>query len=372
MNLKEQIKADIDNHEVMACHNLDNALQAVEFSALMGSDNKDSAGYNVSNGVATINVRGLLVPSMFADFSDFGITGYNHITEYLERAESDPTVNKIVLDIDSGGGYVRGIDEPTQAIKDATKPVETFVSGSMYSAAYWLGATADTITASQSAGVGSIGVYNVHKEQSKAFADEGVKFSLFRSGKWKAAFNNFMPLSDEEKQALQASVDESASVFFNHVAAQRNITAKTVADWEGGTFDAKQALDNKLIDNISDNSLYQTSEEDSMTLEQALAENENLKAQVSAKDAELQELKAAKRTSEIESLAEKSGREFTEAEMADMKAMDDTAFKMMASFIPEKAQNNIPDGIFEEQATNGRNVNQNDNLDDAIAKWAGV
>lgn len=372
MNLKEQIKADIENHEILACHKIHSALAAVNFAS-MNSGLAEKAGYSVSNGVATINVRGLLVPSMSADYSDYGITGYNHITEYVKAAESDPAVNKIVLDVDSGGGYVRGIDEPTQAIADATKPVETFVSGSMYSAAYWLGATADTITAHKAAGVGSIGVYNVHAEHSKAYEKEGTKFSIFRTGKWKGSFNDFMPLSDDESAALQASVEESGSVFFNHVAASRNITAKQVADWEGGTFDANQALANKLIDNISTSSIYQTSEEDSMTLEQALADIETLKAKVSEKDAELKAFQETQRTNDIQALATKSGREFTEAEMADMKAMDETSFKLMASFIPAKAeQPTPPHGLFEEQALNGKNANPIDDLDANIAKWAGV
>lgn len=371
MNLKDQIKADIENHEILACHKIHSALAAVNF-AYLKSETKDEAGYKVTDGVATINVRGLLVPSMSADYSDYGITGYNHITEYVERAENDPAVNKIVLDVDSGGGYVRGINEPTQALADAKKPIETFVSGSMYSAAYWLGATADTITAVKDAGVGSIGVYNVHAEHSKAYENEGTKFSMFRTGKWKGSFNDFMPLSEDESAALQASVDENGSIFFNHVAASRNITAKQVADWEGGTFDANQAKQNNLIDNIAENSLYQTSEEDSMKLEQALADIETLKAQVSAKDAELKAFQDTKRTDDITALATKSGREFTEAELADMKAMDVASFKMMASFIPEKAQNKVPQGIFEEQALNGKNANPVDNLDETIAKWAGV
>lgn len=378
MNLKDRIRADIESHELMACHNIDHALAAVNF-ARIGNQEDGLAGYSVTGGVATVKVRGLLVPHMEADYSDYGITGYNHIAEYITRADNDPAVREIVLDVDSGGGYVAGISDPTKAIADTTKPIETFVSGSMYSAAYWLGATADTITARSNSGVGSIGVYNVHVEKAKAYEERGVKFSLFRSGKWKGAFNDFTALSEDESAALQASVDESAQNFFNHVAVSRNLTASTVSGWEGGTFDATTAKDKGLIDNIANQptQFNQTSEEDSMTLEQALAENKELQAQLSAKDAELQAFKATQRTDEIKALAEKSGREFTAEETAQMQAMDSASFKLTASFIPAKAEQPQPnanalDALFGEQALQGKTVETNDNLDANIAKWAGV
>jgi len=375
MNLKERIRADVESHELLTCHDIDKALEAVNFSRMTNDSDDGLTGYSVANGVATIAVRGLLVPHMDEDYSDYGITGYNHIAEYVKRADNDPSVSKVVLDIDSGGGYVAGIDEPTQAIANSAKPVETFVSGSMYSAAYWLGATADTITAHKGAGIGSIGVYNVHTEQSKAYEERGVKFSIFRSGKWKGAFNDFTALSDDESAALQASVDESAKNFFNHVATQRGIDTKTVADWEGGTFSAQEALTQGLIDDISSQpTISQMSEEDSMTLEQALAENQDLKAQVSAKDAELQAFQAAQRTDDIQAIAEKSGREFTADETAQMQAMDIASFKMATSFIPAKAVEPTKPAlaIFGEQATQGKTDQTNDNLDANIAKWAGV
>lgn len=374
MNLRDQIKADIESHEILACHKIHNALAAVNFAGMEHSSS-EKAGYNVSNGIATINVRGLLVPSMSADYSDYGITGYNHIAEYVMAAESDPAVQKIVLDVDSGGGYVSGINEPTRAIASASKPVEAFVSGSMYSAAYWLGATADTITAKEEGGIGSIGVYNVHVEKSKAYEDRGVKFSIFRSGKLKGAFNDFMPLSDEESEILQASVTKSASNFFNHVADRRNITASKVEGWDGACFDAEQAKEYGLIDNISNKPTQttQTSEEDSMTLEQALAANKELQDQVSAKDAELKAFKDSARESDIKALAEKTGREFTMDELAQMKAMDKASFDFATSLIPAKAeQPKVPQAFFEEQAIQGKNADNIDDLDSNIAKWAGV
>ncbi|WP_420229047.1 S49 family peptidase [Psychrobacter sp. ER1] len=253
MNLQAKIKRDIDSHALMSCENLDRQMAAIDFKSLARySDDDSEAAYTVENGVATIDVRGLLVPETSSDYRSWGVTGYANLADYIQQANDDYTVTSIVLDIDSGGGYVAGLDGITETIYQSAKPIETFVSGDMYSAAYWLGASTSKITASKQSGIGSIGVYVVHTEESGWLERYGEKVSLFRSGKWKAAFNSFMPLTDDEKQRLQEGVDESASVFFNHVAAQRNVDAKTVKGWEGDVFTAVKAKELGLIDAIAD------------------------------------------------------------------------------------------------------------------------
>ena len=378
MDLKAQIKHDIESHKPMGCYDLQGSINVIDFVAMVDDDNEDEAGYNVEDGIATINIRGLLVPTMSRDYSDWGITGYNHIAEYIERANADSSVTAIVLDIDSGGGYVAGIDVPTEAIYQSEKPIETFASGDMYSAAYWLGATADSVTATKTSGVGSIGVIAMHYEFSKSLEQEGVTPTFVRSGKWKAVFNSTEPLTDEQVTRLQADVNESASIFYNHVAASRNLEAKTIAALEGDIFNAQKAKDLGLIDLIESHPSTATqqipsmSQEDNMDLTAALAENKELKAQLSAKDTEIKELQSAKRDEAITALADKSGQTFTDDQIKAFKAMDDGAFAVTASFVPAKAEDKrkLPDGLFIDQATQGATQANADDLDANINKWA--
>ncbi|WP_131667382.1 S49 family peptidase [Psychrobacter pygoscelis] len=380
MNLKAQIQHDIERHELMACYDLQGSLNIINFARIGKGEPSEVAGYRVADGVATVYVRGLLVPKMDVDFSDWGITGYNHIAEYIEQANADPMVNSIVLDIDSGGGYVAGIEGPTEAIYQSTKPIETFVSGDMYSAAYWLGASAKKITATKTSGIGSIGVYVVHAEESQALANHGITYSMFRSGKWKGSFNSFTPLSDDEKERLQQGVNESASNFFNHVAANRDLDAKTIKGWEGDTFNAQQAKDYGLIDSIASQAAtytalntYQMSEEDSMTeLEQAqakiaelqsaqaLAEQAKQAAEAKAKAAEdaLKDIKAKAREAQINELAELTGKEFTAEEKSDFADMTDRQFASAfntAKAIKESAPK-MPISFTDEQANQGQTL----------------
>ncbi|WP_299329740.1 S49 family peptidase [uncultured Psychrobacter sp.] len=393
MNLQAKIKRDIDSHALMACHDLQGELASIDFKSLARySDDDSEAAYTVENGVATIDVRGLLVPETSRDYRSWGVTGYANLADYIQQANDDYTVTSIVLDIDSGGGYIKGIDIATEAIYQSSKPVETFISGDMYSAAYWLGASTNKITAeSELNGIGSIGVYVVHTEESGWLERYGEKVSLFRSGKWKAAFNSFMPLTDDEKQRLQEGVDESASVFFNHVAAQRNVDAKTVKGWEGDVFTAVKAKELGLIDAIADSvavsdttkqsNTNPKTEGESMDLQQAQAKIKELeqseaqakqaaidaKAEADAAKKELHEAQAANRQTAIDKLAADNNREFTEAQVNAFKAMDEAGFQAAASLVTPQAPK-LPDGLDQEQATSGRQGAEG--LDAKFNEWS--
>lgn len=381
MNLQAKIKRDIDSHALMSCTGLEHQLASIDFKSLARySDDDSEAAYTVENGVATIDVRGLLVPETSSDYRSWGVTGYANLADYIQQANDDYAVTSIVLDIDSGGGYVAGLDGITESIYQSAKPIETFVSGDMYSAAYWLGASTSKVTASKHSGVGSIGVYVVHTEESGWLERYGEKVSLFRSGKWKAAFNSFMPLTADEKTRLQEGVDESASIFFNHVAAQRNVDAKTVKGWEGDVFTAVKAKELGLIDAIADSVAASSStkqsntnpktEGESMDLQEAQAkitalEAEKAQAVQEAADAKaaalaaqnaLAETQAATRQTAIDKLAADTGRTFTEDQVTAFKAMDNAQFavaEFMAKPVEPKAPE-LPAGLDKEQATSGR------------------
>lgn len=385
MNLLDKIKADIARHELMACHDLQGQLAAIDVKALavMGTDN-ETPSYSVDNRTATIKIRGLLVPSASRDYGDWA-TGYNYINQYLTKANNDPFVDEIVLDINSGGGYVKGLDDVIETIANLSKPITTYASGDMYSGAYYLGSSTDRITAEKDSGIGSIGVFVVHSEESKALEKWGETYSIFRSGKWKGAFNWFSPLAKHEKERLQQGVDEAASLFFNHVAYKRDIDTMTIADWQGDTFSATKAKELGLIDEIVGKTVTQSPVEQfletkaessattnpqpkelDMDLVQALAENSNLKAQVAdketalaSKDAKIAELQAKlteqqanNRNKAVADLEAKTGKTFSDAEKQAFAGMSDEQFALVAS-MAESNKPVMPASLQQAQITAG-------------------
>ena len=183
MNLQAKIKRDIDSHALMACHDIQGELASIDFKSLARySDDNSEAAYTVENGVATIDVRGLLVPETSSDYRSWGVTGYANLADYIQQANDDYTVTSIVLDIDSVGGYVKGQHLVDDVLANITKPIETFVSGNAYSAAYRIAVQTDQITASQFAGIGSIGTIVKHTERTGYLKQIGVKVTNIRSG----------------------------------------------------------------------------------------------------------------------------------------------------------------------------------------------
>lgn len=380
MNLQAKIKRDIDSHALMACHDLQGELASIDFKSLARySDDDSEPAYTVENGVATIDVRGLLVPETSSDYRSWGVTGYANLADYIQQANDDYTVERIVLDIDSVGGYVKGQHLVDDTLANITKPIETFVSGNAYSAAYRIAVQTDQITASQFAGIGSIGTIVKHTERTGYLKQIGVKVTNIRSGKWKAVFGDDEPLSDEQEAEIQAGVDANAQEFFEHVASHRGLQADTIAALEGRCFEAAQAKELGLIDAIADSVAVSSStkqsnnnpeEYDLNELEKAQAEIAALKADkvkdeqaiadakaeaLAAQNA-LAETQAATRQTAIDKLAADTGRTFTDEQVTAFKAMDNAQFAVavaLATPVEQKAPP-LPEGLDKEQATSGR------------------
>lgn len=260
MNL-QQLSAYIENKQgVLSCVNYDALAQAIDFKAIKENEQKASQDFGIKyysspalrieGETAIIKVRGLLAPDIGVDLVEFGLTGYDVIEHYLNYANSLPHITNIVLDIDSGGGFVQGVQRCAEKIKGSTKNISTFVSGDMYSAAYWLGCSTNRLTATPYSGIGSIGAYVEHFDRSANLEKQGIVARIFRSGKWKGAFGADLPLTQEEQARLQQDIDLIADEFFTHVAKQRGLSKATLAGFEGDTFTAEKALELGLIDQI--------------------------------------------------------------------------------------------------------------------------
>lgn len=209
----------------------------------------------VNDGVAVIRIAGALVSEDSWRNEFLGRTGYPEVRAALVHAASDATVGSIVLDIGSGGGHVHGMTDTADliaSIDKKVKPVYAFTDTSMCSAAYYLGSAARKVTLSKMADMGSVGVVHIHKELTKAFEQEGITVEVTRAGKYKALGNPYEKLSDLAREEIQASVDQSYSIFVQHVADQRKVSYQ-VADTkmaQGRVFQGQAAVDVGLADRI--------------------------------------------------------------------------------------------------------------------------
>lgn len=215
----------------------------------------DYKNYRIVNGVAIIPIQGVIARRMnlFSQISG-GVS-----TELLLRdfndALADPAVDAIVLDVDSPGGAVGGLETLSAAIYNARgqKPVVAFAGDLMASAAYWIGSAADMIISEGTSIIGSIGVLTVHRDQSKADEKAGIKRTHLSAGAYKAIGNDAEPLTEIARKVIQDQLDYFYTLFVNDVARNRGVEPKKVLTdmADGRVFIGQQARDAGLIDFIA-------------------------------------------------------------------------------------------------------------------------
>ena len=206
------------------------------------------------DGVATIPIKGVLTKTPLPSWlSLFGIEGtsYGEIRRMLAEALESPAVERIELAIESPGGQVAGNQETAEAIAAATKPVTAVVEDLAASAAYWLAAQAETITANVNAFVGSIGVYVVYTDFSGAAEKMGATVHVIRSGEHKGMGVLGAPITEAQIAAMQENIDAIAGHFIDAVASGRGMERAEVATLATGRlWEAEAAVTVKLIDGV--------------------------------------------------------------------------------------------------------------------------
>ena len=208
-----------------------------------------------TGAVAVIPIYGTVChrADLFSEYS--GGTSCESIAKQLRAALADPAVSAIVLDIDSPGGPVDGIAELADEIYKARgkKPITAIADTLCASAAYWIGCSATQFVCTPSGMVGSIGVYDVHQDLSKALEMAGEKMTFIAAGKYKVERNPAEPLSEEARQAMQNRVDEYYSMFTRAVARGRNAKVEDVRNGfgEGRAVTAQQAVKLGMVDRVA-------------------------------------------------------------------------------------------------------------------------
>lgn len=172
----------------------------------------------------------------------------------IESLGNDPSIKSIILDIDSPGGSMFGLEELTSKIRTAAsnKRVVAVANSLMASAAYYTGSAASKVYAAPGSLVGSIGVISTHVDTSAALEQEGVKYTFVTAGKYKALGNSTEPMNEDTLAYLQGLVDQGYEQFISAVAQNRKVSkTKVKANYgQGKVLTAKDALDVGMVDGI--------------------------------------------------------------------------------------------------------------------------
>lgn len=171
------------------------------------------------------------------------------VKEGLRKAEEDPSVSAIVLEVNSPGGSPVASEEIMEDVKNSEKPVVVWISDVGASGAYLVASAADKIVASPSSTVGSIGVILSLTDLSGLYQKIGVNQSSIKAGEYKDMGADYRPLTNKERQMLQDMVNQDYDYFISLVANNRKLDKNYVGGIaEGKIYTGTQAKDLKLVD----------------------------------------------------------------------------------------------------------------------------
>lgn len=231
------------------------SVKAGTFKAITPADAAPGAGnqraYSVVDGIAIVPIAG----QMTKGESSFGGTSTVKTRQAMRKAAADDSVRAIMLHIDSPGGTVAGsreLADEVDSIDETAKPVYSHIDDLGASAAYNIAMRSRRITANKSSQVGSIGTMAVLEDTSGAAEKAGVKVHVISTGPNKGAGTDGAPISEDQLAAYQELVDSLGSQFVEDVNRSRGLSlvmGQGAAD--GRVFIAPQAKQLGLIDGIS-------------------------------------------------------------------------------------------------------------------------
>ncbi len=172
----------------------------------------------------------------------------------LQHFERQGNTRALVLRIDSPGGGVAATQEITrevQRIREEGMPVVVSMGAIAASGGYYIACSADSIFANPGTLTGSIGVVMSFANLSELFGKLGMSYDVVKSGEYKDIGSWSREMTPEERELLQATVDDIHSQFVEAVAAGRGLPVEEIARLaDGRVFSGRQALSSGLVDSL--------------------------------------------------------------------------------------------------------------------------
>ncbi len=231
-------------------------LAQIRAAADVSAARAQNVSSSSKGSVAVLPLYGLIMHrgNLMNDISGPSGTSTEQFTQQFRQAMNDPSVQAIVIDVDSPGGSVEGVDELAQEIYNGRKQKKiTAISNCLCaSAAYYLASQCSEVVVSPSSLTGSVGVYSVHEDDSKYLDNLGVKMTMIASSPTKVEGNSYEPLSDDARAHMQEMVDTFNMMFEKAVARGRGVTRDEVQKkfGQGRVFPAQQAVKLGLADSV--------------------------------------------------------------------------------------------------------------------------
>lgn len=178
------------------------------------------------------------------------------IMKAIRNARERKDIKAVVLRVDSPGGSSGAAQEigiELDRLRESGKPVVTSMGDVCASGGYWIACSTDRIVANGATLTGSIGVIMQLSNLEGLYDKLGIRNSNIKSGEHKDIGSTDREITPEERQMLQAMIDDSYQQFLDQVKKGRKGKIKEeklleIAD--GRIFTGRQALQLGLVDKL--------------------------------------------------------------------------------------------------------------------------
>lgn len=218
-----------------------------EFDVVIGGNTAEKP-FETEGDMAVISIKGQLVQHahwLFANYDDIR-------TKVAAACESG--LGTICLRINSPGGDFAGALELSREIRAmgaaAGKRIVTYTDSQALSAGYALACAGEEIVITESAFVGSIGVWAALCDETARDRAMGLNVVIVPSGSQKAERNPHVAITEDAVAHMQVQVDDMASMFFDLVAEQRGLARSKIEALQGSEQFGSRAISLGLADRI--------------------------------------------------------------------------------------------------------------------------
>jgi ClpP class serine protease len=205
-----------------------------------GEDDEPTGGMDafgaqqLSSSLAYLPIKGTIVPRTGGLKPHCGMTPTYGIMNKIRELENDPNIRTLILHIDTGGGMLTGVPELAKYIRASRLEIIGYTDTKALSAGYWILSACDQIVVTESAQLGSIGVYiPVTKNNNK---ESKYSTTYFSAGGNKLHGASDIPLTEKESSYFQASVDSSYVWFTKAVSEYRGVSIEEIIATEASVY----------------------------------------------------------------------------------------------------------------------------------------
>src|SRR5262245_42490956 len=182
------------------------------------------------------------------------IVDADDLVRELRAHQENPAVRAVVLRINSPGGVVAPTQEifaAVQRLRAAGKPVMSSLGSVAASGGYYVATATERIFANPGTLTGSIGVVMQMANVEGLLKRVGVDYVVVKAGRYKDIGNFSRVMTPEERQILQALLDDVYTQFVTAVAEGRKLDREVVLRLaDGRIYSGRQALALRMVDEL--------------------------------------------------------------------------------------------------------------------------